>query len=130
MVHTASPVSFAPDADVIAPAVDGTLSVLRAADEHGIKRVVLTSTVAAASQYVEGGETLNFDEECWGSTEEMEADKDLQPYYLGKTLAEKKAWEFREGKEFELVTILPGVVLGRSLTDYSNLSAQIFKSVA
>jgi hypothetical protein len=60
----------------------------------------------------------------------MEADKDLQPYYLGKTLAEKKAWDFREEKEFELVTILPGVVLGRSLTDYSNLSAQIFKSVA
>ena len=92
VVHTATPVLFDTTPEkVINPAVNGTISVLKAAQKHKVKRVVLTSTVAAASQYTEEVECT---EECWGDVEKMREDEDLQPYYLGKVLAEKGAWEF------------------------------------
>lgn len=50
VIHTASPVGIKEPKDeneMLRPAVDGTLGVMRAASAHGIKRVVITSSVAA-----------------------------------------------------------------------------------
>ena len=108
--------------DLIKPAVDGTLAVLKAASEVGtVKRVVLTSSIAAVHDTSialpkEKEESKTFDEESWTNTE----DPTLDTYALSKTLAEKAAWDFvkdlPEDKKFELAVINPGVVIGPLLT--------------
>ncbi|MBM2623584.1 aldehyde reductase [Actinoplanes sp. LDG1-06] len=106
--HVASPFpSTAPkDPDeVIRPAVDGTLRVLRAAATSGtVKRVVMTSSGLA----VHSGRQENraFTEDDWGTLD------DPFLYARSKTLAEKAAWEFAEQSGIELVAINPGSIIG------------------
>jgi nucleoside-diphosphate-sugar epimerase len=67
VLHVASPFPVeAPkdENDLIRPAKEGTLRVLRAAAEHGIKRVVLTSSVAAIAAGHPRAKT-HFDEKDW-----------------------------------------------------------------
>jgi nucleoside-diphosphate-sugar epimerase len=49
VVHTASPFHFKTEKleDLIAPAVDGTMNVIKACHKYKVKRVVVTSSVAA-----------------------------------------------------------------------------------
>lgn len=108
--------------ELIKPAVDGTLAVLKAVSEVGtVKRVVLTSSIAAVHDTSivlpkDKEESKSFDEESWTNTE----DAALDTYALSKTLAEKAAWDFvkelPEEKKFELAVINPGVVIGPLLT--------------
>lgn len=121
MIHVASPfpdrVPSNPD-ELIKPAVEGTLAVLRAVTEAGtVKRVVLTSSIAAVYDSSiaipkEKEETKTFDEESWTNVE----DPLLDPYARSKTLAEKAAWEYvkdvPEEKKFELSVVNPGMVIG------------------
>ena len=94
------------------PAVEGTVNVLQAALAKGIKKVVLTSSVAAfmgghAAEEFEGVEP----ETIWTDTEA----KDVDPYVVSKARAERAAWDFYEkhkAEGFELVTINPSFVLG------------------
>jgi nucleoside-diphosphate-sugar epimerase len=120
VLHVASPFPrTAPkhENDIIIPAREGTLRVLKAARRAGVKRVVLTSSFHAIS----GGTTSSATvctEEDWTNTE----DPTVQPYQKSKTIAERAAWDFiaREGGGLELSVINPvgvfGPVLGR---DYS-----------
>jgi nucleoside-diphosphate-sugar epimerase len=112
--HVASPFPAAAPADeneLIRPAVEGTLRVLRAAADSGtVRRVVLTSSVAAVA-YGHGdigGRTLS--EEDWSVPDKCEA------YQKSKTLAERAAWDFvkglPEGRRIELTVINPGFVAG------------------
>lgn len=103
--------------ELIIPAREGALRVLRAARDAGVKRVVLTSSFAAVG-YGQPPSTTPFTEANWTNP----AGEDVQPYVKSKTLAERAAWDFlaREGGQLELSVVNPvgvfGPVLGR---DYS-----------
>lgn len=120
VLHIASPFpqSIPKNEDeLIIPAREGALRVLRAARDAGVKRVVLTSSFAAVG-YGQPPSTTPFTEENWTNP----AGEDVQPYVKSKTLAERAAWDFlaREGGQLELSVVNPvgvfGPVLGR---DYS-----------
>ena len=119
VLHVASPFpSTAPkdENELIAPARDGALRVLRAARDAGVKRVVLTSSFAAIG-YGARGRTTAFTEEDWTDL----SYPSLQPYAKSKTIAERAAWDFiaREGGGLELAVVNPVGVLGPSWTGYS-----------
>ncbi|MER7309599.1 NAD-dependent epimerase/dehydratase family protein [Streptomyces griseoluteus] len=116
VLHVASPLGVQNDsaADLITPARDGSLRVLRAAAKASVKRVVMTSAANAASpsSYATEGVT---DETLWTDP----ADPTLIPYRRSKTLAERAAWDFIENNDtgdMELTTVLPGAVFGPILT--------------
>ncbi|WP_407180203.1 SDR family oxidoreductase [Bradyrhizobium sp. STM 3562] len=120
VLHVASPLlTYVPEDenDLIMPAREGTLRVLRAAREASVKRVVLTSS-AAAIAYGHPSRETPFDETDWTNLEAV----DGQPYAKSKTLAERAAWEFvaREGGALELSVVNPtaifGPVLGRDFS--------------
>ena len=106
------------DDDLVRPARDGTLRVLKAARDARIKRVVMTSSISAI---ICGGGVREqpFTEEDW--TDETNR-RDTSPYDRAKTLAERAAWAWlaAEGGGLELVTVNPSLVLGPVLgSDYS-----------
>jgi dihydroflavonol-4-reductase len=120
ILHVASPFpGKAPEDEneLVGPAREGTLRVLRAAREAGVRRVVLTSSFAAIG-YGHPSRTRPFDETDWTDPE----GPDVQPYIKSKTLAERAAWDFmeREGGTLELAVINPvgifGPVLGPDLS--------------
>jgi nucleoside-diphosphate-sugar epimerase len=120
VLHVASPLPASVPKDeneLIAPAREGALRVLRASRDAGVKRVVLTSSFAAIG-YGQKPRNAPFDETNW--TDPNGAD--VQPYPKSKTLAERAAWEFiaREGGALELSVVNPVLVLGPVLApDYS-----------
>jgi len=124
-LHVASPLgmnnSRNPN-DLIIPARDGAIRVLRAAVAAGVKRVVMTSAANAASpsSYAEDGVT---DETLWTDSN----DPTLIPYRRSKTLAEKAAWEFMKIAECDttLTTVLPGAVFGPILSRDNLNSVQV-----
>jgi nucleoside-diphosphate-sugar epimerase len=103
--------------ELLVPAREGTLRVLRAARKAGVKRVVLTSSFAAIG-YGHDLRTAPFDETVWTDVNASE----VQPYAKSKTLAERAAWDFvvKEGGSLELSVINPvgvfGPVLGPDLS--------------
>ena len=120
VLHVASPYpSTVPrdENELIIPARDGALRVLRTARDAGVKRVVLTSSFAAIG-YGATGRTNAFTEEDWTNLN----DSSLQPYQKSKTIAERAAWDFiaREGGKLELAVVNPVGVFGPVLgPDYS-----------
>jgi len=123
--HLASPVPIARPKDpndVILPAKEGALNALRAAREQGIKRVVLTSSVAAV-MYGHPEKVRAFTAQDWTNLDAP----DLPAYFQSKTIAEKAAWEFVKPGGPELVTINPGVVFGPALeSDYGSSLQLLF----
>jgi dihydroflavonol-4-reductase len=128
--HTASPyvVDVAdPQRDLVDPAVQGTLNVLRAcARAPGVARVVLTSSMAAVTDEPDADHVLT--EADWNTKSTL----DRNPYYLSKTLAERAAWDFmaREKPSFDLVVVNPFVIMGPSHGRAINTSNQILVDLA
>jgi nucleoside-diphosphate-sugar epimerase len=129
--HVASPVPNAPpkhEDDVIIPARDGTLRVLRAASEAGVDRVVLTSSIAAVCEGYPRDPSRVFNEDDWSLLE-----GELTAYDKSKTLAERAAWDFVENlagdKTLELATINPGLVLGPLLEQDYSVSAEAIRKL-
>jgi nucleoside-diphosphate-sugar epimerase len=120
VLHVASP--FPPNIprhedELIVPARDGALRVLRAARDAGVERVVLTSSFAAIGYGRKPRETP-FDETSWTDPD----GDDVLPYVKSKTLAERDAWDFiaDEGGDLELSVVNPVGVFGPVLgPDYS-----------
>jgi len=103
--------------ELIVPAREGTLRVLRASRDAGVKRVVLTSSFAAIG-YGHKVREAPFTEADWTDPN----GDDGAPYTKSKTLAERAAWDFlaREGGAMELSVINPVAVFGPVLgPDYS-----------
>ncbi|KAG8388987.1 hypothetical protein BUALT_Bualt02G0182600 [Buddleja alternifolia] len=126
--HTASPFHDPgedPQAELIDPAVKGTLNVLEScAKTPSVKRVVLTSSMA--SVYF-NGKTLAPDvviDETWWS--DVEYCKQIKNWYvLSKTLAEDAAWKFAKEKGIDLVVINPTLVIGPLLQPTLNTSSSV-----
>jgi nucleoside-diphosphate-sugar epimerase len=112
ILHVASP--FPPgvpkhEDDLIIPARDGALRVLRAARDAGVKRVVLTSSFAAIG-YGHAQKDRPFTEENWSNIDGT----GVTAYVKSKTIAERAAWDFikKEGRSLELSVINPVGVFG------------------
>ncbi|KAL8227825.1 hypothetical protein R6Q57_015409 [Mikania cordata] len=123
--HTASPVLFSvddPQAQLIDPAIKGTLNVLKSATKvQGLKRVVLTSSMAAVmfvERPLESGVVVD---ESWSSDPLFCEQKKLW-YHVSKTLAEDAAVKFAKENGLELVVINPGYVIGPALQPTLNLT--------
>ncbi len=120
ILHVASPVAVSepknPD-ELIVPARDGTRRAIGAGLKAGVKRVVLTSSVAAASPRASARESVS-DETVWTDLD----DPKVSAYARSKTLAERAAWDQirASGGATTLATVNPVVVLGPVLSrDYS-----------
>lgn len=112
VAHVASPLpaTVPKDADeLIKPARDGALRALRAAKAAGVKRFVMTSSVAAIS-YGRGRGVHTFTEADWTDLSKP----GISPYVQSKTVAERAArdWVAAEGGGIEYCSICPSVVLG------------------
>ena len=111
--------------ELILPAKNGVLNILKAASANNVKRVVVTSSSGAVLYGKEKGhESGTFDERVWTDTKNL---RDTTPYLRSKTIAEKAAWEFigNDKSGLELVTLLPGAILGPVLEDDFGTSANI-----
>lgn len=116
VLHIASPIFLRlpkNEDEMIRPAVDGTLRVLKAAREAGVKRVVMTSNFGAVGYSHKDKNTI-ITEESWTNPNE----KGLSTYNKSKVLAEQAAWDFMktEGGSLELSVINPMGIFGPSLS--------------
>jgi nucleoside-diphosphate-sugar epimerase len=125
VLHVASP--FPPvqpkDPDeLIVPARDGALRVLRAALDAGVERVVMTSSVAAVRSDRVSSEAAPYTEADWTDGD----DSSRTPYQRSKTLAEQAAWQHVQasGAQHRLATINPGAIIGPALSNDHSYSLQ------
>jgi nucleoside-diphosphate-sugar epimerase len=126
--HVASPIPAAQPKDpdeLVVPAREGTLRVLRAARDAGVRRVVLTSSFAAIG-YTPKPEA-EFTEDDW-TDPDMPG---LAPYPRSKTIAERTAWDFMnsEGGDTELTVVNPTFILGPPLTSETGSSLYLIKAM-
>ena len=131
LVHTASPFPIASPSDeneLIRPAVDGTVRALRAAHGAGVKRVILTSSVAAVSGTDLPAGMTEFDETVWSDPTHPVGSG---AYTKSKTLAEKAAWEYiaNEAPELELTTVNPVLVIGAPLDKQFGSSVSVVERI-
>ena len=121
VIHTASPFFIQgiknPEEELIQPAREGARNILESAKKNPtVKRIVHTSSVVTNyGDNVDINLAKNgiFTEDDWNQT----SSADHQPYSYSKTLAEKEAWAIAEKQDkWDLLTILPGWILGPSIT--------------
>ena len=125
VLHVASP--FPPvqpkDPDeLIVPARDGALRVLKAAFGAGVERVAMTSSVAAIRGNRPSSEATPYTETDWTDGN----DPTRTPYVRSKTLAEQAAWDYARGENANerLATINPGAIIGPALSNDHSYSLQ------
>ncbi len=124
VMHLASPYRLTvknPQRDLVDPAVQGTLVLLRAAAKSAsVRRVVLTSSFAAVSDAPDGRELTEKD---WNH----HSSPTRNPYFFSKAQAEREAWNFiaREKPRFDLVAINPSLVIGPAKSAVINASNQL-----
>jgi len=129
VLHVASPIFLRlpkHEDEMIRPAVDGTVRVLKAARDAKVKRVVITSSFGAVGYSHTNPNTLITEKE-WTNPN----DKSLSAYLKSKTLAEKAAWDFmeREGGDLELTVINPMAILGPSLGPDMSSGLELLKKI-
>ncbi|MCX8529263.1 MAG: aldehyde reductase [Rhodoluna sp.] len=131
LIHSASPFPIASpkdENDLVRPAVEGTLRALRAAHKAGVKRVILTSSVAAIyGNDLPAGKT-EFDETMWSDPNHIVG---RVAYTKSKTLAEKAAWDYiaSDAPELELTTINPVLVAGEPLDKHFGASVSVVERI-
>lgn len=132
VIHVASPIPAAAprsEDELIVPARDGVLRVLRAARDASVTRVVLTSSCGAI-YYGHPPQTAPFDETSWTNVA-----GDMSAYVRSKAIAERAAWDFmaREGGALELAAINPtgifGPVLGADVSSSVELVTRLLKGM-
>jgi nucleoside-diphosphate-sugar epimerase len=131
VLHVASPVHTGKvrhEDDVIAPARDGAVRVLRAARDAGVRRTVLTSAFHAVG-FGQGDIGREYTEDDWTPLH----GRGVDAYGRSKVLAERAAWDFisREGRGMELTAILPVAVMGPVMgTEISGANHIVQRSLA
>ena len=131
VLHVASPFVMVEPKDeneYIKPAVEGTLRVLEAAKNSGVKRVVLTSSMVSMLENAD--ESINIDYNSWTNVKA----KNISAYAKSKTLAERSAWDFiknqKEENPMQLSVVNPGPVFGPTLSgNLEGASMRMFKKV-
>ncbi len=124
--HVASPVPVEQPKDkmeIVRPARDGALRALRAAREAGVRRVVLTSSVAAVAGAPGKAGKKHFGADDWTDL----SPPSPTPYVESKTVAERAARDFAAEGGPELVTVNPGLVMGPLVAGRVNASNEIVK---
>ena len=128
LLHVASPIALENhDEDFfVKPAVAGVNRAIKFAKKHNLKKVVLTSSVAAIYETMES--MSYYDENDWSDPENPA----INHYSKSKTLAERAAWEFVENENhpFELAVINPALVIGPSLSGDLGESNKAIEMVA
>ncbi len=130
VLHVASPIPRTPPKhadELIVPARDGALRVLRAASRADVERVVLTSSLAAVLYGRDRSHVFN--EASWSNV----TDKRIGPYEISKTVAEQAAWAFMseldDSATLSLTAINPGLVLGPLLSSDWGTSGEAVKKL-
>jgi nucleoside-diphosphate-sugar epimerase len=126
VLHVASP--FPPEQpkdpdELIVPARDGALRVIKASLSAGVERIVMTSSVAAVRHGRPVSADKPYTEEDW--TDGHDARR--TPYVRSKTIAERAAWDHVRGVGAEniLATVNPGAIIGPVLSDDHSFSLQV-----
>ena len=126
LIHTAAAVVLAapdPQKQIIDVAVKGTQNVLDSvARTPSIKRIVMTSSIAAVMNYDQQDKT--YTEDDWCTSDDIR----LDPYGMGKTQSERLLWEFadKHADQVKAVAINPSVVIGRPLAKHHIRSSLSF----
>jgi nucleoside-diphosphate-sugar epimerase len=126
VLHVASPApKYRPacEEDLIRPAVEGTLRVLRAASYAGVQRVAVTSSVDAVRSGHDMSDGRELTEDDWSVVEHC------QPYAKSKTLAERAAWTEAERLGLELVALNPGLILGPTHSPQASVSVEVVRQL-
>lgn len=130
VIHTASPYIAENPKDenvLIAPALEGTLRVIKAAMKEGIHRMVFLSTIGAIFDGHEG-ERKVFTEADWS-----DVDRPRLIYHKGKTLAEQAAWNLinsdQNSSKMELVVVNPTNVMGPVLDGHLHTSTEWYRTL-
>jgi len=129
VLHIATPIFLRVPRDeneMIIPAVEGTLRVLKAARDAGAKRVVMTSNFGAVG-YSHKDTTKIITEKSWTDPNE----KGLSAYNKSKVMAERAAWDFinKEGSNLELAVVNPMGIFGPSLGPDLSSGFELLKRV-
>jgi nucleoside-diphosphate-sugar epimerase len=126
VLHVASP--FPPQQpkypdELIVPAREGTLRVLAASLDAGVRRVVVTSSIAAITGGALQAGSRPLTEDDWSDPDDLR----LTPYARSKTVAERAAWDFvrERGESEKLAVVNPGAILGPVLSDARSYSIEM-----
>jgi dihydroflavonol-4-reductase len=130
VMHVASPLPrgvVKDENELIVPARDGALRVLRAAHDAGVERVVLTSSLSAI---VYGNDRSRvFTEDDWSN---LDGER-IGAYDKSKTIAERASWDYMESvkgeSSMDLTVINPGLVLGPLLSNDWGTSGEMVKRI-
>jgi dihydroflavonol-4-reductase len=110
VIHVAAVARLAapnPQAQIVDPSIEGAKNVLSAATKAGVRRVILTSSIAAIGSY-RASQDRPLTEADWNDVATLETD----PYGFAKTSAERLAWAQSEEAPWDLVVLNPVLVLG------------------
>jgi len=129
VLHIASPLPIVEPKnhdELIVPARDGALRALGAASRAGVKRVVMTSSVAAIGYGHEG--KTDFSESDWSVVK-----PEIGAYAASKSIAERAAWDFVNvlpgDQAFEFVTINPSLVIGPLIDPDGSASIEVVRKL-
>lgn len=129
VMHVASPLPILEPKDhddLIIPARDGALRVLAAAARAGVRRVVMTSSIAAIGNGHAG--KSRFTEADWSIVSE-----EIGAYACSKTIAERAAWDFiaglPKGDAPELVVLNPSFVIGPLIDPDGSASLEVVRKL-
>lgn len=128
VAHVASPFPAAAvrhEDELVVPAREGAIRALRFARDAGVRRFVMTSSMAAIAYGHEG--RSRFTEADWTDVNARE----IYPYVKSKTIAERAArdWVAAEGGALEFCTINPSAVLGPVWGDDFSASIEVVKKM-
>ena len=132
VIHHAAPYFFNNKTldELVRPSVEGTLSVMRACTDNNVKRLVATSSIAAIRNTAKADSPPDgvYDETYWSNPDRPEG---IVDYAVGKTMAERAAWEYVEKTPgcFEVVMINPVLIIGPSIAFGGGVSEKFVESL-
>lgn len=126
VIHTASPFDMNvkdPQKDLVEPALKGTEGVLKACTLSGVKKVVLTSSMASITDEAKPGYV--YTEKDWNTTSSVSRN----PYFYSKTVAERYAWNYIDDlpkdKKMDLVVMNPNYIIGPSHSKTQGINVSV-----